>query len=109
MYVCTQASEQAIAKVKAKFSEEKAYGVCPRVQCGGQPCLPIGLSDEVGVSKVKIYCPRCLEMFVPRGSRSRQATKSKGSNAFLDGAFFGTSFPFIFLSDCPSKIPKSGP
>lgn len=35
MYVCSQASEQAIEKVKSKFQEEKAYGVCPRVQCGG--------------------------------------------------------------------------
>ena len=31
MYVCCQSSEVSMDKVKVKFIEEKAYGVCPRV------------------------------------------------------------------------------
>lgn len=38
------------------------------------------------VSRFKVYCPRCEEVYVP---------KIKAVN--IDGAFFGTSFPHHFL------------
>ena len=64
--------------------------------------LPIGMSQELNVSKVKIFCPRCEDVYVPRGQRHPLATKAKGceAGASLDGAYFGgPSFVHMFLMD----------
>ncbi|XVE65204.1 hypothetical protein DITRI_Ditri07aG0162300 [Diplodiscus trichospermus] len=42
------------------------FGRCPRVYCCGQPCLPVGQSDIPRSSTVKIYCPRCEDIYYPR-------------------------------------------
>lgn len=42
------------------------FGRCPRVYCSGQPCLPVGQSDIPRSSTVKIYCPRCEDVYYPR-------------------------------------------
>jgi hypothetical protein len=44
------------------------------------------MSDNLKVSRFKVYCPRCEEVYIP---------KFKYVN--IDGAFFGTSFPHQFL------------
>ncbi|XP_061358924.1 casein kinase II subunit beta-1-like isoform X2 [Gastrolobium bilobum] len=62
------------------------FGRCPRVYCSGQPCLPVGQSDIARSSTVKIYCPRCEDLYYPR---------SKYQD--IDGAYFGTTFPHLFL------------
>ncbi|KAK6935071.1 Casein kinase II, regulatory subunit, partial [Dillenia turbinata] len=46
------------------------FGRCPRVYCCGQPCLPVGQSDIPRSSTVKIYCPKCEDIYYPR-SRHR--------------------------------------
>ncbi|MED6195059.1 casein kinase 2 regulatory subunit [Stylosanthes scabra] len=63
------------------------FGRCPRVYCSGQPCLPVGQSDVPRSSTVKIYCPRCEDIYYPR-------SKYQGN---IDGAYFGTTFPHLFL------------
>jgi casein kinase II subunit beta len=63
------------------------FGRCPRVYCSGQPCLPVGQSDIPRSSTVKIYCPRCEDVYYPR-------SKYQGN---IDGAYFGTTFPHLFL------------
>lgn len=63
------------------------FGRCPRVYCGGQPCLPVGQSDSPRLSTVKICCPRCEDIYYPR-------SKYQGD---IDGAYFGTTFPHLFL------------
>ncbi|KAL1354439.1 putative casein kinase II subunit beta-4 isoform X1 [Arachis duranensis] len=63
------------------------FGRCPRVYCSGQPCLPVGQSDIPRSSTVKIYCPRCEDIYYPR-------SKYQGN---IDGAYFGTTFPNLFL------------
>ncbi|TYG91195.1 hypothetical protein ES288_A12G242600v1 [Gossypium darwinii] len=63
------------------------FGRCPRVYCCGQPCLPVGQSDIPRASTVKIYCPRCEDIYYPR-------SKYQGN---IDGAYFGTTFPNLFL------------
>ncbi|GFZ15388.1 casein kinase II beta chain 1 [Actinidia rufa] len=42
------------------------FGRCPRVYCCGQPCLPVGQSDIPRQSTVKIYCPKCEDIYSPR-------------------------------------------
>ncbi|CAM8885330.1 unnamed protein product [Rhodiola kirilowii] len=63
------------------------FGRCPRVFCAGQPCLPVGQTDIPKSSTVKIYCPKCEDVYYPR-------SKYQGN---VDGAFFGTTFPHLFL------------
>ena len=62
------------------------FGVCPRVQCDKQPTLPIGMTDEPRTSRVKMYCAVCKEVYVPKDSVMN-----------IDGAYFGSSFPHVFL------------
>ncbi|KAB2622797.1 casein kinase II subunit beta-like [Pyrus ussuriensis x Pyrus communis] len=63
------------------------FGRCPRVFCSGQPCLPIGQSDIPRSSTVKIYCPKCEDIYYPR-------SKYQGN---IDGAYFGSTFPHLFM------------
>ncbi|KAK8693381.1 hypothetical protein V6N13_070965 [Hibiscus sabdariffa] len=63
------------------------FGRCPRVYCSGQHCLPVGQSDIPRSSTVKIYCPKCEDIYYPR-------SKYQGN---IDGAYFGTTFPHLFL------------
>lgn len=73
----------------AMLEKYKSYdfGRCPRVYCCGQPCLPVGQSDIPRSSTVKIYCPKCEDIYYPR-------SKYQGN---IDGAYFGTTFPHLFL------------
>ncbi len=63
-----------------------AFGTCPRALCGNQKCIPVGLSDDFGQHGVKIFCPKCGEVYVFPGY------------AQVDGAAFGQSFPQKFLT-----------
>ncbi|XP_047313986.1 casein kinase II subunit beta-3-like isoform X2 [Impatiens glandulifera] len=63
------------------------FGRCPRVFCCGQPCLPVGQSDIPRAGTVKLYCPKCEDIFSPRSKFQ--------SN--IDGAYFGTTFSNLFL------------
>ncbi|XP_024377168.1 casein kinase II subunit beta-1 isoform X2 [Physcomitrium patens] len=72
------------------------FGRCPRVYCSGQPCLPMGQSDVSRTSTVKIYCPKCEDIYYPR-------SKYQGN---IDGAYFGTTFPHLFLMTYPYIKPS---
>lgn len=71
------------------------FGYCPRVNCKLTPLLPVGLSDKPRVASVKLYCPNCEDLYNPKSSR----------HASIDGAFFGTSFPAMFLQNYPELVP----
>lgn len=48
------------------------FGRCPRCLCEGQACLPVGTSDVPGQSTVKIFCPKCEDIYYPRCACSMQ-------------------------------------
>jgi casein kinase II subunit beta len=68
------------------------FGYCPRALCDKQKVLPVGMNDKVRTSRVKIYCPRCDEIYVPH-HKTR-----------LDGASFGTAIAQMFLQTYPTVI-----
>lgn len=74
--------------MKEKYVAGK-FGACPRVLCERQNVLPVGMSEELRTSRVKVFCPRCEEVYIP---------KKKCPD--VDGAYFGCSFPSIFLMVC---------
>lgn len=87
--------------MKSKYLQGR-FGVCPRVLCERQNVLPIGLSHDLRTSRVKvniiiiiqIYCPRCQDVYSPKKQMSD-----------VDGSFFGTVFPHLFLSVFPEMTP----
>ncbi len=44
---------------------------------------------------VSLYCPRCNDIYAPKSSR----------HANIDGAYFGTTFPHLFLMTYPQAVP----
>jgi hypothetical protein len=61
------------------------------VFCYGFPVLPVGQSDIPCTNTVKIFCSKCEDIYFPKSSR----------HSSLDGAYFGTSFPHLFLQTYP--------
>jgi casein kinase II subunit beta len=73
-----------------------SFGRCPQVFCQGQPVLPVGLSDLPRNYTVNVFCPRCHGLFFPKSTRQ----------ANIDGAYFGTTFPHLYLMTHPDMVPK---
>eukprot|EP00741_Cyanophora_paradoxa_P003717 tig00000093_g3613.t1 len=70
------------------------FGRCPRVLCDGQEVLPVGENDLPRHSHVQLFCPKCEEIYRPPNRPHR----------LLDGAYFGTSFPHVFLQCNPELL-----
>eukprot|EP00756_Hemistasia_phaeocysticola_P013456 Hpha_TRINITY_DN15282_c4_g18::TRINITY_DN15282_c4_g18_i1::g.66737::m.66737/K03115/CSNK2B; casein kinase II subunit beta len=85
-------TNRGMALAQEKY-HDVAWGRCPRVLCGGQAVLPVGQSDVMREASVKVYCPQCQDIYYPRSSRHKS----------LDGAFWGTTFPHLFIM-CNSHI-----
>ena len=51
-------SPRGLAMMREKFLLG-AFGMCQRILCDRQVVLPIGLSEELSTSRVKVFCPRC--------------------------------------------------
>jgi len=83
---------RGLAKVYQKFLSG-TYGYCPRALCDRQKVLPVGLSDQLKTSRFKVFCPRCEEVYLP-----------KVRSVNIDGAYFGSSFPHVFLKHYPEAI-----
>src|SRR5277367_2480372 len=86
-YVCSRAGIQQMSE---KF-ELSHFGNCPRTNCEHARTLPVGLSDIPGEDTVKLFCPSCLDVYVPPNSRFQT----------VDGAFFGRTFGALFLMTFP--------
>ncbi len=90
-------SPRGLAMMREKFTLG-TFGNCQRILCDRQLVLPIGLSEELSTSRVKTYCPKCQEVYVPRQK-----------HLDIDGAYFGTSFANVLLKTYPDLYPKDGP
>jgi hypothetical protein len=66
--------------------------------------LPVSLNDEIGVDTVKIYCPKCSQVYHPPPARGRTGIASG-----VDGAAFGTTFPHLFLMTFSNLVPDPLP
>ncbi|EER00940.1 Casein kinase II subunit beta, putative [Perkinsus marinus ATCC 50983] len=76
------------------------YGICPNADCEAarQAVLPIG-RDQPYVSTVKVYCPRCNEIYHPPSQQAKLAS--------FDGAFFGSSAAHMFIMMYPHFQPST--
>ncbi|TAQ89440.1 hypothetical protein B7494_g2201 [Chlorociboria aeruginascens] len=86
-FICSRAGIQQMSE---KY-ELAHFGVCPRTYCDQVKTLPVGLSDVPGEDTVKLFCPSCLDVYVPPNSRFQT----------VDGAFFGRTFGALFLLTFP--------
>ena len=59
----------------------------------------LGLSDAAGESMVKLYCPKCMDVYTPKSSRHHHT----------DGSYFGTGFPHMLFMVHPECRPKRSP
>lgn len=40
------------------------FGNCPHFHCRGQPVVPLGVRDEPRIETVKLYCPKCQDIYM---------------------------------------------
>ena len=94
-FICSRAGIQQMSE---KY-ELAHFGVCPRTFCDQVRTLPVGTSDVPGEDTVKLFCPSCLDIYVPPNSRFQT----------VDGAFFGRTFGALFLLTFPEyDLSKKG-
>lgn len=77
-------SREGLALVYGKY-QTGAYGYCPRAFCDKQKVVPNAMSDKLRQNRVKVFCPKCEELYIPQTSHR------------LDGAYFGSSLAHIFF------------
>lgn len=54
--------------------------------------MPNALNDKLRQNRVKVYCTKCEEMYIPQGTNR------------LDGAYFGSSLAHIFFQTYDKSI-----
>ena len=92
--------------IREKFLDG-VYGYCPRILCNKQVLLPVGLSEDMRYSQVKVFCPLCQEVYKPTDIfYGEQIGKKVYKFDLPDGVFFGTSFPQTFLLHFPDLDPR---
>lgn len=90
-------SPQGMDEVREMYMLGK-FGTCPRILCKRHPVLPFGVSDDLNTSRVKVYCPLCKDIYLP-----------KKKNIEIDGAAFGPGFPHALLLSYTELLVNEGP
>ena len=86
-------TKKGLLKMRVKY-HYSMFGICPRLLCDKQEVVPIGMDEELSISRVKVYCPKCEDVYLPRMKF-----------VDIDGAYFGKSFPIIFFQTFPELVP----
>jgi casein kinase II subunit beta len=73
------------------------FGQCPRTLCNLHHVLPVGTTDIPLTDSVKVYCPNCEDLYLPKATRF----------IHTDGAYFGTSFPHMLMQVFPDLKPSA--
>lgn len=94
-YLLTAAGQKA-AREKLRNQD---YPKCPRSWCDGVCGVPVGTSDDLGESNVKLYCPNCQDVYSVTDKRFTS----------MDGAFFGPSWCHLFVKRFPDVVPEEPP
>lgn len=89
---------RGLMKMAEKYHQGD-FGRCPRVLCNGASVIPHGQSDILNQGKVRLYCPKCEDLYVPKSSR----------HFMMDGAYFGTTFAPFFCLSYPNLLPQQNP
>lgn len=82
-------------KMLAKYLNGE-YGRCPRALCRSQCVLPIGLHEKPNRDCVKLFCPKCEDVYHPV-SRAQSV---------IDGAFFGGTAAILLFQSYPKHLPR---
>ncbi|CAM9337970.1 unnamed protein product, partial [Ascophyllum nodosum] len=90
-YVLTTGGLEAMC---AKYTRQE-FGNCPHFMCRGQPVVPLGVRDEPHMETVKLFCPKCQDVYVHPSHAAQR----------VDGAYFGTTFPHLFFMTYGGMIP----
>ena len=90
-------SPKGLAMMREKYLMG-TFGVCPRVKCKRFYTMPIGSSNKLNESRVKIFWPKCQEVYVP-----------KHGAIDIDGAYFGPGFPLALIQAYPELASQEGP
>ena len=91
-YILTTAG---MKKMQHKFQHAQ-FGKCPRTFCHKQALLPCGLHDMPHTSGLKLFCPKCEDLYEPMDARHQ----------FIDGAWFGSTFAHLFLLSFKDYTPE---
>jgi casein kinase II subunit beta len=91
-YLLTSA---ALSQMHEKYTRAE-FPRCPRAYCDGQVCLPYGPSDDVDVSVLRIFCPRCRDVYAADDRICET----------IDGGFFGPSWVHLFLQKYEALVPR---
>ncbi|KAG9389813.1 Casein kinase II regulatory subunit [Carpediemonas membranifera] len=75
-----------LGRMREKYTKG-IFGTCMRCSCAKTGLLPVGANDQPGVTSVKFFCPTCQDVYHP----------TVKAHTTIDGAFFGTTFPHLFM------------
>lgn len=67
------------------------FGICPRTLCNDTRLIPVGLSDIPGQHAFKLFCPSCVDVYIP----------SEPKFHVIDGCAWGTTFAHMFFMRFP--------